>query len=419
MNMNFYYVWFSRFVSILGSSLTTFGVSVWVYGETGKATPMAITMLCSILPSVLFAPLSGIVCDYFNRKRVIFTADSIAAITSLLLLLYLMTQRFDFGIICAFTFINATANMLDNNAYQASLSTLVKENAIKKAGGMNQIIESISSMIAPVCAGILYYPVGLKGLLVIDLCTYIMAMLIFIRVPACVFSDSDKERKEHESIYENILAGFRFIFSARGLTLLMIFFAFFNFFLNVSDSLTEPLVLSLGNSFDLGLVKMAGGMGIFLGSLFITGKGMKYSYSRSIFVSAIVTGASLCVMGIRNNIWSIILGEFVFLFVTPVVNTLAGTLWILKTPKELQGRVYAARSMVAKGIIPLSYLLVGPLADSWIPMFLQNHPDACKAVQIVLREGNLNYRLVYVMAGMMAIIFAVLFFSRKDLRQLD
>lgn len=183
--------------------------------------------------------------------------------------------------------------------------------------------------------------------------------------------------------------------------------------------MTEPLVLSLGNSFDLGLVKMAGGMGIFLGSLFITGKGMKYSYSRSIFVSAIVTGASLCVMGIRNNIWSIILGEFVFLFVTPVVNTLAGTLWILKTPKELQGRVYAARSMVAKGIIPLSYLLVGPLADSWIPMFLQNHPDACKAVQIVLREGNLNYRLVYVMAGMMAIIFAVLFFSRKDLRQLD
>lgn len=419
MNKNFYSVWFSRLISILGSSLTTFGVSVWVYGETGKATPMAVTMLCSILPSVIFAPLSGIVCDYFNRKKVIFIADSIAAITSLALLMYLMLERFDFGIICAFNFINATANMLDNNAYQASLSTLVKENDIKKAGGMNQIIDSISSIIAPVCAGILYYPVGLKGLLVIDLCTYVVAMLIFIRVPACVFSDSGKVKKEHEKFFENILAGFQFIFSQRGLTLLMIFYAMFNFPLNVSDSLTEPLVLSLGNSFDMGLVKMAGGIGLFLGSLFITGKGMKYSYSKSIFISAVVTGVSICVIGIRNNIYSIMLGEFVFLFIIPIVNTLAGTLWILKTPKELQGRVYAARGMVVKSIIPLSYLLVGPMADRWIPMFLEKHPNACKGIQIVLKEGNLNYRLVYVLAGMTAIILALLFFSQKDLRKLD
>lgn len=41
---------------------------------------MAVTMLCSILPSVIFAPLSGVICDYFNRKKVIFIADSVAAI---------------------------------------------------------------------------------------------------------------------------------------------------------------------------------------------------------------------------------------------------------------------------------------------------------------------------------------------------
>ncbi len=44
-------------------------------------------------------------------------------------------------------------------------------------------------------------------------------------------------------------------------------------------------------------------------------------------------------------------GEFLFLFVSPIVNIIAGTLWILKTPKELQGRVYAARSMVARLVI--------------------------------------------------------------------
>ena len=107
------------------------------------------------------------------------------------------------------------------------------------------------------------------------------------------------------------------------------------------------------------------------------------------------------------------------MFVTPIVNTLAGTLWIIKTPKELQGRVYAARSMVTRCIIPFSYLLAGPMADRWIPMFLQKYPNACRVIQITLNEGNLNYRLVFMMAGMAAMIAALLFFSKKDLRRLD
>ncbi len=94
-------------------------------------------------------------------------------------------------------------------------------------------------------------------------------------------------------------------------------------------------------------------------------------------------------------------------------------MWILKTPKELQGRVYAARSMVAKCIIPFSYLLAGSMADSWIPAVLQKYPDVSNVMQTVFHEGNLNFRLIYIMAGMLAVIFALLFFSQKELRRLD
>lgn len=69
LNKFFYRIWFARLISILGSSLSTFGVSVWVFEQTGKATPMAITLLCAILPSILFAPLSGAICDCYDRKK--------------------------------------------------------------------------------------------------------------------------------------------------------------------------------------------------------------------------------------------------------------------------------------------------------------------------------------------------------------
>ena len=84
MNINSSYrkVWFARLISILGTGLTSFGVSVWVYTVTGKATPMVLILLFSILPAIFLAPFSGYLCDKYNRKAIIICADSIAALIS-------------------------------------------------------------------------------------------------------------------------------------------------------------------------------------------------------------------------------------------------------------------------------------------------------------------------------------------------
>jgi MFS family permease len=376
---------------------------------------MAITLLCAILPSILFAPLSGVICDCYDRKKIIIIADSLAACTTVGLLIYLQMGQFNFIAICVINFFSAFANMLDSNAYQASLLTLLSSEHLKKANGMNQIIDSLSSMVAPVCAGILYYPLGLQGMLIIDLCTYAIAMMLFVKVPSKGLSDIKKqERREKEK--GKVFAGFRFIFKQKGLTLLMLFFALFNFLMNITNSLTEPLALSVSGSVAMGMVKMAGGVGILLGSVYITTHDLKISYGKGIFYSAITAGVAMCIMGIRNNIVFIIVGEFLFLFVNPIVNTLAGTLWILKTPKELQGRVYAARSMVSKCIVPIAYVVVGPLVDWIIPITIKNSNIVLNSI---LGTENLNYRIVYVCSGLVAIVCATIFFSRKDLRQLE
>ncbi len=418
MNKTFFTVWFARLISILGSSLTTFGVSVWIFEETGKATPMVITLMCSILPSIIFAPLSGIICDYFNRKRIIIFADSVAAITSIMLFMYLINGEFKFWIICFFTFFSATANMFDNNAYQASLSTMVSDSELKRANGMNQIVDSVGSILAPVAAGILYVPLRLRGLIVIDILTYIISMILFVKVSDSYFYSHDGAKKDSGNALENVSAGFRFIFSQKGLSLLLIFFTLFNFLINVPDSLTEPLGLSVGGSIFMGVLKMCGGAGVLCGSLFITVKAVKKSYSKGIFWASIIAGIGIFIMGVRNNIYTIIIGEFLFLFVSPIVNTIAGTLWILKTPKELQGRVYAARSMVARLVIPVAYFLAGPLVDEWIPDFLEKKQPINACLNLLLGAGNISYRFVYVMSGLIIIICAISFWTNKNMRKL-
>ena len=418
MNNSFYKVWFARLISILGSSLTTFGVSVWVFEKTGKATPMAIVLLCTILPAILFAPISGIICDSYNRKNIIIIADSFAAFTTLALFAYLALGRYDFGVICMFNFLNSTANLFDSNAYQASLSTLIEERYLKKANGMNQIIDSVGSIIAPVCAGILYYPVGLKGLLCIDLISYLLAMILFVGVPAHNFYEESSLKPVFEKEKPQMSAGFSFIFNQRGLTLLMCFFAIFNFLMNIASSLTEPLALSISGSVALGTVQMAGGIGIFFGSIYITKHDIKLTYSFAIFCSACVAGLALLITGVGNHIAFMLIGQFLLLFVTPIVNTMAGTLWIIKTPKELQGRVYAARSMVSKCIVPVAYFIIGPVTDYLMPKFLSSENGLAILLSNSLGKGNLNYRCMYLLSGIIAIVCALLSFSRSSMKEL-
>ena len=52
-------VWLGQPVSLIGSGVTGFALSVWVYQRTGSATQFALIAFCGVLPSVLLSPLAG------------------------------------------------------------------------------------------------------------------------------------------------------------------------------------------------------------------------------------------------------------------------------------------------------------------------------------------------------------------------
>jgi len=419
INNRFKRIWFSRLISIIGTGLTEFGISVWVFTLTGKATPMAITMLFSVLPSIFFAPFSGVVSDRFSRKRIIILSDTVAMFASLFLLIYISFGFFNMGVICLFTFLSAAANMFDNNAYQASISTLVEHDELKTANGLNQVIDSLNSIASPIIAGILYFLIGLKGIIIIDILSYVISMLIFTRIHSSYFSSYKASGTVEKKQRIEINAGFRFIFSQKGLTLLMIFFCLLNFLFNLSGTLIEPLSLSLGNSIYLGIIKTCGGIGLLVGSLYVTFKIFKISYSKGIFLSAAIAGIALVIMGLKDSILNLALGRLLFCFVAPISNTMAGTLWLSKTPSELQGRVYAARQMVVKCIMPFSFILAGPLADKVIPGWLANGTGMAGMIGDLFGGDVLNYRILFIITGFIVLLSSFLIYMFKEFRKLN
>src|SRR4030067_2928126 len=75
-------IWAGQLVSLLGSGLTSFAMGVWIYQQTGKVTPFALTGLFSTLPRILLMPLAGSLADRWNRRRIMILADTGSALTA-------------------------------------------------------------------------------------------------------------------------------------------------------------------------------------------------------------------------------------------------------------------------------------------------------------------------------------------------
>jgi len=68
-------------------------------------------------------------------------------------------------------------------------------------------------------------------------------------------------------------------------------------------------------------------------------------------------------MGLGRGVVIWVLAAFFFQFFIPIVNGSNQAIWQAKVPPDVQGRVFATRSMIALIAVPVGMLLAGPLAD--------------------------------------------------------
>ena len=55
--------WFGELVSSIGSGLTSFGLGVYVFRQTGSAADMALVSLLAFLPALLLSVPAGVLAD--------------------------------------------------------------------------------------------------------------------------------------------------------------------------------------------------------------------------------------------------------------------------------------------------------------------------------------------------------------------
>jgi len=172
----FFIIWLGQLASMIGSGLIGFALGVWIYQQTGQATPFALTALFGTLPRVLLSPVAGAVSDRWNRKRIMLVADSLSGVVTLVTAILLLTGDMQVWMVYLISFFGAVFASFQAPAYSASIVMLVGKDQLTRANSMVQLGEAIESILTPLLAGALFGLIGMRGIIIIDVVTYFIAI---------------------------------------------------------------------------------------------------------------------------------------------------------------------------------------------------------------------------------------------------
>lgn len=364
-------LWFGQLISLIGSAMTGFALTIWAWEFTGSATALSLVAFFNFAPTVLFSPIAGALVDRWNRKWVMALSDLAAGLTTVAILILYSLGQLQIWHLYVTGAIAGLFQAFQWPAYSAAISLMIPREQYARASGMMSLAEWGSGVFSPVLAGML---IGLLGsqqgvvtIMMIDAATFVLALLalVIIHVPAPPRTREGKEGAG--SLWQESLYGFRYILKRRGLLGMQLIFFFNNLMASISGILVSPMILArtASNAALLGAVQSAGAVGGIAGSGLVTAWGGPKNKVRGVIFGWIGTGLlGYLLIGIGRALPLWIVGSFFNSFFGPIVNASNQAIWQSKVAPDVQGRVFSVRRMIAQITAPLGLLIAGPLADN-------------------------------------------------------
>ena len=366
----FMMIWFGELISSIGSGMTAFALSVYVYQTTGSATYVSLITLLAYLPTILLSPLGGVLADRYDRRLLMIIGDLFSGLGLAYVLWNIQVGSTDMLPIFIGVTFNAVFVALLEPSFKATITELLTEEEYAKASGMVQIAGNTKFLISPALAGILLAVADIRLILLLDIGTF----LITVTTVAIVRKSVGKAvKKEKKSIVSEMKQGFTEINKNKGIRTLIILMSFVCFFVGILQTLTSPMVLAVSDAGTVGIMESLCAIGMLVGSMLIGILGIKKNYSKVLSIAGILSGIFIALSGVNKNIFITGIGIFLFFLVLPFINTSADVLVRKNIANEVQGRVWGIISLLSQIGTVLAYAMSGVLADYvFEPLFAEN-----------------------------------------------
>ncbi len=366
-------------ISILASGMTGFALSIWVFEKTSSATSLGIMTTAFTLPYILIIPIAGVLVDRYNRKLMMAVSDLAAGLGTITILILHLTGNLQVWHFYVVNTVIGFGSAFQWPAYSAAITTMVSKDQYARANGLVSLVQAGPQIASPLLAGAFLPFIGLNGILIIDIATFIFAIgaLGLVHIPPPIQTADGLAGKGnfwHEATF-----GFKYIFQRKPLLAYVILLFIANTLLGFPNNVEIPMILSRtgNNSLVLGSVQTAGAISWTVGSLIMSAwGGPKRRINGAIFgwVFFSIFGHILFGLGRSATTWVPVyllagLGSNVGIATSQAILQ-------AKVAPDVQGRVFSARRLltwlpdtftpILGGLMADHIMEPAMLSDSWL-----------------------------------------------------
>lgn len=360
----FLLLWVTQSFSGLGSAMTSYALVIWSYTQKGSALMTALLMVSSYAPYVLLSIFAGALSDKWNKKITMLVCDTIAALTTVVMLVLLQRGMLEIWHLYLINGVNGVMNTVQQPASEVAVTRVLPPKYYQRVGGLRYFANSLNSILTPIIATAVLGIAGMNAVVMVDLFSFATAFLTLafvIRIP-----ENKESAGETEKLLVSARKGIAYLRKERGIFHLILFLAAINLVASIYDAAFPAMMLSRngGSEKILGLVNAVIGVATLAGSIlasFIKEPKSRVRVICNCLLFSMSTENFLLAVGRTPLIWCI--GGVLGWIVIPLMSTNLDAIMRLRVPEQMQGRVYSVRNSLQFFTIPIGYFLGGFLVD--------------------------------------------------------
>lgn len=295
---NFFTIWTGQAFSQLSSSVLQFAIVWYLTDQTGSAMVLSIAMMMGFLPQGILGPFIGVIIDRYNRKRIMIISDLLISAASFAMVIAGWCGILTTELILAVLMLRSIGSAFHTPCLQAVTPQIVPSDELTKCSGYSQALESVSQILSPVIAAVLYSSWSLSGIIFLDVIGALIA--VFTLTITLIPELQQDENRGKVQVLREAAEGFRILRTNKGMLGLVLISSLYTLALMPTSALFPLMSMSYfnGTSTNASIVEVVFSVGLLFGSLILSKWGGTKNRIYTIIGSFVLMSFSLFVSGI-------------------------------------------------------------------------------------------------------------------------
>lgn len=370
-----------KITSVLGSSIYAFAIGLYILAETGSSLNFAVTLVLSMLPRILLAPVAGTLSDRLDRKKIIIFSNFASSFWLAIILMSFLFFSQEIWVLYVATTGLSIISTFYSISVTSSIYNMVGPDHLQKAMSLNQAAISLSAILGPVLGGVFFGIIQIHLFMALNILTYLIAAFASILIEYNLFSKKRQDKKTTR-MAEDLKQGISYIKAQPFLLHLVILSVWLNFWFAIFPVAMPYLVLTVRgmSSVQLGFIEGAFSVGMMIMALILSGRKEIRRKELSIIGGMLILSAVLMLIGLPAVPGFVELSNpLIFGYLVSMVLVLSAAIMFINTPvsillqkntpDEYRGRVMALLETGSSAMTPAGFILFGFLLEK-LPVWL-------------------------------------------------